>query len=239
MFAERDYENVGRVEQEEKENRWRPQVNVLDCAEKDYTVITMRCRDRPKLLFDIICTLTDMQYVVFHGVVRTGKMEAYQVKCAQILVEAGAKVDALDKNNSTALHYAAGYGRKECVSLLLDNGAAVANTAISVLSFSPDGEGLIAFSEHGLMIRWWSLGSINFWWAWSSCCWHGVPWLCYSAQWNGNSEMTWLPVLAGAAGSLGAAGALGATYCSTYITMDGAYHVRPSGQTSALPPTRF
>ncbi|KAL7610656.1 hypothetical protein Lser_V15G13351 [Lactuca serriola] len=78
MFAERDYENVGRVEQEEKENRWRPQVSVLDCAEKDYTVITMRCRDRPKLLFDIICTLTDMQYVVFHGVVHTGKMEAYQ-----------------------------------------------------------------------------------------------------------------------------------------------------------------
>ncbi|KAL8263850.1 hypothetical protein R6Q59_021980 [Mikania micrantha] len=36
------------------------------------------------------------------------------------------------------------------------------NTAISVLSFSPDGEGLIAFSEHGLMIRWWSLGSM--WW---------------------------------------------------------------------------
>ncbi|KAL7612569.1 hypothetical protein Lser_V15G08541 [Lactuca serriola] len=23
------------------------------------------------------------------------------------------------------------------------------------------------------------------WWAWSSCCWHGVPWLCYSAQCNG------------------------------------------------------
>ncbi|KAJ1405973.1 WD40/YVTN repeat-like-containing domain superfamily [Sesbania bispinosa] len=35
-------------------------------------------------------------------------------------------------------------------------------TAISALSFSPDGEGLVAFSEHGLMIRWWSLGS--FWW---------------------------------------------------------------------------
>lgn len=79
MFAERDYENVGRVEQEEKENRWRPQVSVLDCAEKDYTVTTMRCRNRPKLLFDIIFTLTDMHYVVFHGVVHTGKMEAYWV----------------------------------------------------------------------------------------------------------------------------------------------------------------
>lgn len=35
-------------------------------------------------------------------------------------------------------------------------------TAISALSFSPDGEGLVAFSEHGLMIRWWSLGT--GWW---------------------------------------------------------------------------
>ncbi|KAF9685222.1 hypothetical protein SADUNF_Sadunf03G0032400 [Salix dunnii] len=44
----------------------------------------------------------------------------------------------------------------------------------------------------------------------------------------GNSEMTWLPVLAGAAG------ALGATYCSPYISVDGAYHARPSGKTSSL-----
>lgn len=38
----------------------------------------------------------------------------------------------------------------------------VLETAISALSFSPDGEGLVAFSENGLMIRWWSLGSV--WW---------------------------------------------------------------------------
>ncbi|GMP34633.1 hypothetical protein CsSME_00007422 [Camellia sinensis var. sinensis] len=43
----------------------------------------------------------------------------------------------------------------------------------------------------------------------------------------GNSEMTWLPVLAGAAG------ALGTTYCSPYIAVDGAYHSRPSGKTSS------
>lgn len=48
-----------------------------------------------------------------------------QEKCAQVLLEAGAGVDALDKNKNTALHYAAGYGRKECVELLLKNGAAV------------------------------------------------------------------------------------------------------------------
>ncbi|GAB2293569.1 hypothetical protein Dimus_027778 [Dionaea muscipula] len=42
----------------------------------------------------------------------------------------------------------------------------------------------------------------------------------------GNSEMTWLPVLAGTAG------ALGTTY--PYITVDGAYHSRHTGQTSAI-----
>lgn len=49
----------------------------------------------------------------------------WQVKCAQVLLEAGVAVDALDKNKNTALHYAAGYGRKDCVALLLEHGAAV------------------------------------------------------------------------------------------------------------------
>ena len=47
------------------------------------------------------------------------------MKCAEALLEARATVDALDKNNNTALHYAAGYGKKECVVLLLEHGAAV------------------------------------------------------------------------------------------------------------------
>lgn len=81
MFADRDYERVevdrlGGIENKKS----RPHVTVLDCVQKDYTVIIMRSKDRPKLLFDIICTLTDMQYVVFHGMVNTGRMEAYQVR---------------------------------------------------------------------------------------------------------------------------------------------------------------
>ncbi|KAL2534138.1 CASC3/Barentsz eIF4AIII binding [Abeliophyllum distichum] len=42
----------------------------------------------------------------------------------------------------------------------------------------------------------------------------------------GNSEMTWLPVLAGAAGTLG-------TTYSPYLSADGSYHARSSGQTSS------
>ncbi|KAL4335533.1 hypothetical protein GQ457_07G000350 [Hibiscus cannabinus] len=78
MLADRDYERVERAGvRAAEEGSSRPQVNVLN-IEKDYTVITMRSKDRPKLLFDIVCTLTDMQYVVFHGMVNTGRMEAYQ-----------------------------------------------------------------------------------------------------------------------------------------------------------------
>lgn len=47
-------------------------------------------------------------------------------------------------------------------SLLAGSSNTTATILISVLSFSPDGEGLVAFSENGLMIRWWSLGSA--WW---------------------------------------------------------------------------
>ncbi|KAA3455873.1 ACT domain-containing protein ACR6-like isoform X1 [Gossypium australe] len=78
MFADRDYERVERTGVRAVEERSsRPQVNLLN-IEKDYTVITMRAKDRPKLLFDIICTLTDMQYVVFHGMVNTTRMDANQ-----------------------------------------------------------------------------------------------------------------------------------------------------------------
>ncbi|GFS34340.1 ACT domain repeat 6 [Actinidia rufa] len=79
MFADRDYERNVRAEHGRVEDiSLRPHVTVMDCIEKDYTMITMRSKDRPKLLFDTVCTLTDMQYVVFHGVVHTGRMEAIQ-----------------------------------------------------------------------------------------------------------------------------------------------------------------
>ncbi|CAO2162605.1 unnamed protein product [Urochloa humidicola] len=59
----------------------RAKVVVMDCTEKGYTVVIMRCRDRPKLLFDTLCALSDLHYVVFHGTVdaeRRSKEDAYQ-----------------------------------------------------------------------------------------------------------------------------------------------------------------
>ncbi|XP_058187146.1 ACT domain-containing protein ACR6 [Rhododendron vialii] len=79
MFDDRDYERNERAEHGRVVDKsLRPNVSVMNCIERDYTVITMRSKDRPKLLFDTVCTLTDMQYVVFHGVVHTGRTEAFQ-----------------------------------------------------------------------------------------------------------------------------------------------------------------
>lgn len=45
--------------------------------------------------------------------------------CLQTLLEKGANANAKDKNNNTALHYAAGYGQADMVKLLLDHKADV------------------------------------------------------------------------------------------------------------------
>ncbi|KAK3123975.1 hypothetical protein QOZ80_8AG0638790 [Eleusine coracana subsp. coracana] len=64
--------------EEERSGGTVPVVAVEDCAERGYTLVNVRCRDRPKLLFDTVCTLTDLQYVVFHGTVIAEGAEAYQ-----------------------------------------------------------------------------------------------------------------------------------------------------------------
>ncbi|RWV87613.1 hypothetical protein GW17_00050371 [Ensete ventricosum] len=75
MFDDRDYE---RSSEDNGNVCHRPKVTVLNWFDKDYSMVTIRCKDRPKLLFDTVCTLTDMQYVVFHGNVDAEGPEAYQ-----------------------------------------------------------------------------------------------------------------------------------------------------------------
>ncbi|XP_078441626.1 ACT domain-containing protein ACR6-like [Wolffia australiana] len=54
-------------------------VAVSYCPEKDYTMVTVRSPDRPKLLFDTLCALADLGYLVFHGtVVARGGSDAWQ-----------------------------------------------------------------------------------------------------------------------------------------------------------------
>ncbi|XP_078430085.1 ACT domain repeat 4 isoform X2 [Wolffia australiana] len=75
MFDDRDYERLG---EDGSDQKLRPSVTVVNWQDKDYSVVTIRCKDRPKLLFDTVCTLTDMQYVVFHANVGVEPPEAYQ-----------------------------------------------------------------------------------------------------------------------------------------------------------------
>lgn len=67
MFADRDYER----EQILRTNSESPNVFVQNCLEKGYSVLNIHCKDRTKLLFDVVCTLTDMDYVVFHATINT------------------------------------------------------------------------------------------------------------------------------------------------------------------------
>ncbi|XP_062215335.1 ACT domain-containing protein ACR4-like [Phragmites australis] len=74
MLEDRDYE---RYDKDRANVNLKSMVSVVNWLQKDYSVVTIRCKDRSKLLFDTLCTLTDMQYVVFHGSVDTEGLEAY------------------------------------------------------------------------------------------------------------------------------------------------------------------
>uniref|UniRef100_A0A175YFP6 ACT domain-containing protein ACR n=1 Tax=Daucus carota subsp. sativus TaxID=79200 RepID=A0A175YFP6_DAUCS len=91
MFADRDYE---RNSDEPLEDKSRPEVNVINWYDKDYSVVSIRCKDRPKLIFDAICTLTDMQYVVFHGNVDASGPEAHQEYCIRHIDGSPVKSEA-------------------------------------------------------------------------------------------------------------------------------------------------
>ncbi|KAK7351068.1 hypothetical protein VNO77_10229 [Canavalia gladiata] len=69
LFADRDYESSGVTTDIDCPHSFRPKITIERCEEKGYSVVSVRCKDRAKLMFDIVCTLTDMQYVVFHATI--------------------------------------------------------------------------------------------------------------------------------------------------------------------------
>lgn len=77
MYADRDFDKDD-VNLRPTGARARPVVTVENCTDKGYTLVNLRCLDRPKLLFDAVCTLTDMQYVVYHGTIIADGPEAQQ-----------------------------------------------------------------------------------------------------------------------------------------------------------------
>lgn len=72
MFADRDYDRVA-VDEVKSD----PSVTINNLKTWGYSVVNIQCKDRIKLLFDVVCTLTDMEYVVFHATVNTEGNRAY------------------------------------------------------------------------------------------------------------------------------------------------------------------
>lgn len=78
LFAEMDYDGKGLKCEPDCASFLELKISIDRCLEKGYSVVTVRCRDRPKLMFDIVCTLTDMQYVVFHATISSDSPYATQ-----------------------------------------------------------------------------------------------------------------------------------------------------------------
>lgn len=82
MYADRDYEGChachGDSSGEHRNGCDGTHVTISRCEDRGYWVVNVTSRDRPKLLFDTVCVLRDMQYVVFHAAISSKKSIANQ-----------------------------------------------------------------------------------------------------------------------------------------------------------------
>lgn len=95
MFADRDYESAAPTAADDA-----AEVTVQECWERGYSVVNVDCADRPKLLFDIVCTLTDMDYVVFHATLDSHCSRAHQVTLKLLMPDCMAQL----ANNKFAIY---------------------------------------------------------------------------------------------------------------------------------------
>jgi UTP:GlnB (protein PII) uridylyltransferase len=79
MLADPDFDSSDSQSSSTEGKKEKPEVTVNEGNERNYSVINVRCLDRPKLLFDAVCTLTDMKYVVFHATIDSSGPYALQV----------------------------------------------------------------------------------------------------------------------------------------------------------------
>lgn len=70
--------SVGMISDCEKEAE-KARVLIENCSEKGYSIVTVKCKDRRRLMFDTVCTLADMQYVISHASVDSHRGYAFQV----------------------------------------------------------------------------------------------------------------------------------------------------------------
>ncbi|KAI4316345.1 hypothetical protein L6164_024333 [Bauhinia variegata] len=65
LLSLRDFERPSKFEDDV--GRKTTVVRIESCEQKGYSIVSIECEDRPRLMFDTVCTLTDMQYVIFHA----------------------------------------------------------------------------------------------------------------------------------------------------------------------------
>ncbi|WJX23895.1 hypothetical protein P8452_13076 [Trifolium repens] len=53
-------------------------VTVESCKQRGYTIVNVECKDHSRLMFDIVCTLTDMDYDIFHAYTRSQEGYVFQ-----------------------------------------------------------------------------------------------------------------------------------------------------------------
>ena len=55
-----------------------PEIMISKCRDRKYWMVSIKCKDRNKLLFDTVCTLADLEYDVFHASIDSAEGVALQ-----------------------------------------------------------------------------------------------------------------------------------------------------------------
>ncbi|RDY01980.1 ACT domain-containing protein ACR2, partial [Mucuna pruriens] len=74
MLSVRDFEAPSPKEMKGRKRM----VTIESCDQKGYSIVSIECKDRPRLMFDTVCTLIDMQYVIFHASINSHAGYAFQ-----------------------------------------------------------------------------------------------------------------------------------------------------------------
>ncbi|PKU61787.1 ACT domain-containing protein ACR2 [Dendrobium catenatum] len=117
-------------------------VTIDRCVEKGYLIAYIECTDRPKLMFDTVCTLTDMHYVIFHASITSHDQFASQEY--YIRHEDGNIKDTDEERQVVSKCLEAAVERRECEGLRLE---LCARNSVGLLPYVTR-----TLREHGLTV---------------------------------------------------------------------------------------
>ncbi|KAJ0989506.1 hypothetical protein J5N97_007862 [Dioscorea zingiberensis] len=108
----------------------RTTVSIDPCNEKGYSCVNVECLDRPKLMFDIVCTLTDLQYVIFHASITSHGLFASQEY--YIRDKDGCILNSVDEKQRVTKCLEAAIERRVCEGVRLE---LCAKTSVGLLPY--------------------------------------------------------------------------------------------------------